>query len=71
MVIVEGTVQPECYMKFDASVYLLYHPTSCIAPGFQCTVHVGSVRQTATLEAVHTKEVVFLDLFRVFLIEFV
>ena len=57
MVIVDKSTQPGCYMKFDATVYLLYHPTANISPGFQCTVHVGSVRQTATVESVYNDEV--------------
>ena len=49
--------KPDSYMRFDATVYLLYHPTSSISAGFQCTVHVGSVRQTATVVAIHNEEV--------------
>jgi len=59
MVIIDETTKPGCFLKFDATVYLLYHPTSNIAPGFQCTIHVGSVRQTATVESIHNEEVSF------------
>ncbi|KAL4719212.1 hypothetical protein ACJJTC_015267, partial [Scirpophaga incertulas] len=33
----------------QASVHVLRHSTA-ISPGFQCTVHVGNVRQTAIIE---------------------
>uniref|UniRef100_F1KSM9 GTP-binding protein 2 n=1 Tax=Ascaris suum TaxID=6253 RepID=F1KSM9_ASCSU len=37
------------YRRFTARLYLLYHPSSEICIGFQTTVYIGSVCQTATI----------------------
>ncbi|VDK42255.1 unnamed protein product [Anisakis simplex] len=37
------------YRRFTARLYLLYHPSSEICVGFQTTVYIGSVCQTATI----------------------
>lgn len=48
MVIVSPLVQPVAYWEFAADVLVLHHPTT-IAVGYQAMVHVGPVRQTATI----------------------
>ncbi|XP_078491604.1 GTP-binding protein 2 [Ciona intestinalis] len=53
MVLVSPELKPSCCIEFEATVFLLYHPTSALCPGFQTTVHVGSVRQTAVVEKIH------------------
>jgi GTPase len=35
-------------MEFEADIYLLFHSTY-ICKGFQTVIHVGNVRQTATI----------------------
>ncbi|XP_071833412.1 GTP-binding protein 2-like [Apostichopus japonicus] len=40
---------PTCCMEFEANICVLYHTTS-IKKGFQVTVHVGSVCQSAIIE---------------------
>lgn len=42
----------EASLIFQANVCVLYHPTEIYA-GFRTTVHVGNVRQTAVIEAIH------------------
>ena len=42
-----------CWM-FDAEIVLLFHAKT-FHKGFQVTVHIGNVRQTATVEAVYGK----------------
>ena len=42
-----------CWM-FEAEIVLLFHAKT-FHKGFQVTVHIGNVRQTATVEAVHGK----------------
>lgn len=45
---------PSCCMEFEANICVLYHSTS-IKRGFQATVHVGSVCQTAVIEKMISK----------------
>lgn len=42
-----------CWM-FEAEIVLLFHAKT-FHKGFQVTVHIGNVRQTATVEAVYDK----------------
>ncbi|CAD5122766.1 DgyrCDS11174 [Dimorphilus gyrociliatus] len=48
MVLVSPLIQPVSYWEFAADVLVLHHPTT-IAVGYQAMVHVGPVRQTATI----------------------
>ncbi|KAK0397734.1 hypothetical protein QR680_002243 [Steinernema hermaphroditum] len=50
MVLVSPEVTPQSCYQFDAEVLILHHPTT-IATNYQAMVHVGSVRQTATIIA--------------------
>ncbi|KAJ2942342.1 hypothetical protein O0L34_g15892 [Tuta absoluta] len=50
-VFLEDPNDPKGCIYFQASVHVLRHPTA-ICPGFQCTVHVGNVRQTAIIEGI-------------------
>lgn len=52
-VILEDPNDPRGCIYFQASVEVLRHSTA-IYPGFQCTVHVGNVRQTAIIEGIMT-----------------
>ncbi|XP_064623474.1 GTP-binding protein 2-like [Lineus longissimus] len=60
MVIVSPSLNPQACMSFEADIFLLFH-AKCISKGFQSTVHIGNVRQTATIEAmdkpnIHTNQ---------------
>ncbi|XP_063061374.1 GTP-binding protein 2-like [Engraulis encrasicolus] len=55
MVMVSPKMRPVICWRFEAAVVLLFHAKS-FRPGFQVTVHVGNVRQTATVECLHGKE---------------
>lgn len=48
-----------CWM-FEAEIVLLFHAKT-FHKGFQVTVHIGNVRQTATVEAVYGKVSLFSD----------
>ncbi|CAH2987864.1 unnamed protein product [Chilo suppressalis] len=50
-VLLEDPNDPRGCMYFQASVHVLRHSTA-IYPGFQCTVHIGNVRQTAIIEGI-------------------
>ncbi|KAJ8704823.1 hypothetical protein PYW08_012143 [Mythimna loreyi] len=50
-VMLEDPDDPRGCVYFQASVQVLRHST-VIYPGFQCTVHVGNVRQTAIIEGI-------------------
>ena len=54
MVMVSPEMNPTMCLLFEAEIVLLFH-TKTFHKGFQVTVHVGNVRQTATVEAVHGK----------------
>lgn len=41
-------LNPMACFEFEAEVLILHHPTT-IAPNYQAMVHVGSIRQTATI----------------------
>ncbi|XP_014241159.1 GTP-binding protein 2 [Cimex lectularius] len=51
MVLVKPEEDPTSCIFFQATVCLLYHSTS-IHPGFQTTVHIGNIRQTAVIEGI-------------------
>jgi len=54
MVLISASLKPSCCMKFTALIYLSYHTAGFISRGFQSTVHVGNVRQTAIIEDIQT-----------------
>ena len=47
-----GEDQATACQYFQANVCLLFHPTE-IFRGFQTTVHIGNIRQTAIIEGIH------------------
>lgn len=47
----DGTTNPRGCLYFQASIHLLRHSTA-IYRGFQCTVHVGNVTQTAIIQGI-------------------
>ncbi|CAL8297534.1 unnamed protein product [Merluccius merluccius] len=55
MVMVSPEMDPTICWLFEAEIVLLFHAKT-FHKGFQVTVHVGNVRQTATVTAVHGKE---------------
>ncbi|CAL8255984.1 unnamed protein product [Lota lota] len=55
MVMVSPEMDPTICWLFEAEIVLLFHAKT-FHKGFQVTVHVGNVRQTATVMAVHGKE---------------
>ncbi|XP_072533703.1 GTP-binding protein 2 isoform X2 [Salminus brasiliensis] len=55
MVMVSPEMNPTICWLFEAEIILLFHAKT-FHKGFQVTVHVGNVRQTATVEALHGKE---------------
>ncbi|XP_068597125.1 GTP-binding protein 2 [Brachionichthys hirsutus] len=55
MVMVSPEMNPTICWKFEAEIVLLFHAKT-FHKGFQVTVHIGNVRQTATVEAVYGKE---------------
>ncbi|XP_077585955.1 GTP-binding protein 2 [Stigmatopora nigra] len=55
MVMVSPEMDPTICWIFEAEIVLLFH-TKTFHKGFQVTVHIGNVRQTATVEAVYGKE---------------
>ncbi|KAJ0184158.1 hypothetical protein K1T71_000581 [Dendrolimus kikuchii] len=50
-VFLEDSNDPRGCIFFQATVHVLRHATA-IYPGFQCTVHVANVRQTAIIEGI-------------------
>ncbi|KAM9804375.1 GTP-binding protein 2 [Neosynchiropus ocellatus] len=55
MVMVSPDMNPTICQRFEAEIVLLFHAKT-FHKGFQVTVHIGNVRQTAVVEAVHGKE---------------
>ncbi|XP_030627801.1 GTP-binding protein 2 [Chanos chanos] len=55
MVMVSPEMNPTICWVFEAEIVLLFHAKT-FHKGFQVTVHVGNVRQTATVEALYGKE---------------
>lgn len=47
-------MDPTICWIFEAEIVLLFH-SKTFHKGFQVTVHIGNVRQTATVEAVYGK----------------
>ncbi|KAI4833393.1 hypothetical protein KUCAC02_016299 [Chaenocephalus aceratus] len=63
MVMVSPKMNPTICCQFEAAIVLLFHAKT-FRRGSQVTVHVGNVRQTATVECLHGKvglEVIFRD----------
>jgi len=54
MVMVSPEMNPTICSVFEAEIVLLFHATT-FRKGFQVTVHVGNVRQTAVVEKIHGK----------------
>ncbi|XP_051980929.1 GTP-binding protein 2-like [Xyrauchen texanus] len=55
MVMVSPEMNPTICWSFEAEIVLLFHAKT-FHKGFQVTVHVGNVRQTATVEALQGKD---------------
>ncbi|XP_053532554.1 GTP-binding protein 2b isoform X2 [Ictalurus punctatus] len=55
MVMVSPKMNPTICWQFEAAIVLLFHAKT-FRGGFQVTVHVGNVRQTATVECLLGKE---------------
>ncbi|XP_060943750.1 GTP-binding protein 2-like [Limanda limanda] len=55
MVICSPEMNTTICWRFEAEIVLLFHAKT-FHKGFQVTVHIGNVRQTATVEAVYGKE---------------
>jgi GTPase len=53
--IVDERCAPAACTRFEADVYLLYHPSARLCVGFQLTVHIGNVCQTATIVGMNKK----------------
>lgn len=54
MVMVSPEMDPTICWMFEAEIVLLFHAKT-FHKGFQVTVHIGNVRQTATVAAVYDK----------------
>ncbi|XP_035695386.1 GTP-binding protein 1-like [Branchiostoma floridae] len=48
MVMVSPDLHPQACWEFEGEILVLHHPTT-ISPRYQAMVHVGSIRQTATI----------------------
>ncbi|XP_059475632.1 GTP-binding protein 2 isoform X1 [Neocloeon triangulifer] len=61
MVLLSPDMDQDCCIFFQATVHVIYHATA-IHEGFQCTVHLGNIRQTAVIvgimasSGIHTDE---------------
>ncbi|KAF0036931.1 hypothetical protein F2P81_009805 [Scophthalmus maximus] len=55
MVMVSPKMNPTICCQFEAAIVLLFHAKT-FRRGSQVTVHVGNVRQTATVEGLHGKD---------------
>ncbi|XP_029949835.1 GTP-binding protein 2-like [Salarias fasciatus] len=55
MVMVSPRMNPTICCQFEAAIVLLFHAKT-FRRGSQVTVHVGNVRQTATVESLHGKD---------------
>uniref|UniRef100_A0A3P9LWY9 Tr-type G domain-containing protein n=1 Tax=Oryzias latipes TaxID=8090 RepID=A0A3P9LWY9_ORYLA len=55
MVMVSPEMDPTICWMFEAEIVLLFHAKT-FHKGFQVTVHIGNVRQTATVEALYGKD---------------
>jgi len=56
MVLVSPQASLSSCMRFEADVYVLFHNTS-ITVGFQTTIHIGTVCQTAVIRQMDRKEI--------------
>lgn len=48
MVLVSEKLNPKSCKEFEAQIYLLFHANQ-ISKGFQATIHIGNVCQTAQI----------------------
>lgn len=48
MVLIHPKLEPKACKEFEATIYLLFHANQ-IHKGFQATVHIGNVCQTASI----------------------
>ena len=55
MVLVSEKLEPKACKEFEAQIYLLFHANQ-ISKGFQATIHIGNVCQTAQI--VHMSKVI-------------
>ena len=55
MVLVSAKLEPKACKEFEAQIYLLFHANQ-ISKGFQATIHIGNVCQTAQI--VHMSKVI-------------
>jgi len=51
MILAAADLKPQATLYFQATIVVLFHSTS-IHAGFQTTVHIGSIQQTAVLEGI-------------------
>lgn len=56
MVLVSEKLSPQACKEFEADIYLLFHANS-ISKGFQATIHVANVCQTATITYMNRKSI--------------
>ena len=52
MVLLYPMAKPEATFRFSATIFVLCHSTK-IHPGFEATVYIGNVQQTAVVEHIH------------------
>jgi len=50
MVLISEKLEPHACFEFEANIYVLYHANQ-ICKGFQVTIHIGNVCQTATIKS--------------------
>lgn len=48
MVLIHPKLEPKACREFEATIYLLFHANQ-IHKGFQATLHIGNVCQTASI----------------------
>ncbi|XP_064599993.1 GTP-binding protein 2-like [Liolophura sinensis] len=56
MMLLSPGSEPQCCIEFLADIYLLFHKKS-LKQGFQTTVHIGSISQTATIVDMNKKSI--------------
>ena len=47
--------KPRACWRFESEIFMLYH-NSVLRPGFEATVHVGGVMQTARVTRIYNEE---------------
>ncbi|KAK2716968.1 hypothetical protein QYM36_007197 [Artemia franciscana] len=60
MVLLCPMAKPEATFHFSATICVLYHSTE-IHPGFETTVYIGNVQQTAVVEHIHNPSFLHID----------